>query len=254
MSSNGKYALEIHDLHCYYGDFRAIKNSSLNIERYKITAFIGPSGCGKSTMLKHMIGLYRPAGGRIVIDGQDVHAATGRELARIRREFGVAFQGGALFGSLTVLENVRMPLEEFTDLAPDMMDMIALAKLRLVDLEGAAQKLPSEISGGMKKRVGLARALALEPEVLLYDEPTAGLDPVMSQNIDDLIVDMKKRLNMTSVVVTHDMISTLTIADRVAMLHEGKIVAVGTPREIENSSEPVVQEFIERDANWRRKS
>lgn len=233
---------------------RVLNGVDLEIRRGETFVIIGRSGTGKSVLLKHIVGLMRPDAGRIVIGGKDITGMTETELQAIRKRVGMLFQGAALLNSLTVGENVGLGLSESGRYGREEIERVVTEKLELVGLAGKQHLLPAEISGGMKKRVGLARALALEPEVLLYDEPTAGLDPVMSQNVDDLIVDMKERLRMTSVVVTHDMISTLTIADRVAMLHEGKIAAVGTPKEIEANPDPVVQEFIKRDLNWRRKS
>ncbi|NOZ22568.1 MAG: ABC transporter ATP-binding protein [Planctomycetes bacterium] len=227
---------------------------NLEIKRAETFVIIGRSGTGKSVLLKHIIGLMQPDKGHILIAGEDITRMNEEEMRHVRKRVGMLFQGAALLNSLTVGQNVGLGLTEGGHHGEKEVESVVKEKLALVGLDGKQDLMPAEISGGMKKRVGLARALALEPEVLLYDEPTAGLDPVMSQNIDDLIVSMKKQLNMTSVVVTHDMISTLTIADRVAMLDDGKIVTVGTPREIENSSEPVVREFIKRDANWRRKS
>ncbi|MEW6357097.1 MAG: ABC transporter ATP-binding protein [Planctomycetota bacterium] len=233
---------------------RVLDGVDIEVRRGETFVIIGRSGTGKSVLLKHIIGLMRPDRGRVFIAGDDITRMSEREMQKVRKRVGMLFQSAALLNSLTVAENVALGLSETAGHSREEIEAIVKEKLALVGLEGKQDLMPAEISGGMKKRVGLARALALEPQVLLYDEPTAGLDPVMSQNIDDLIMDMKRHLQMTSVVVTHDMISTLTIADRVAMLHGGRIVAVGTPREMENSSEPVVQEFIRRDANWRRKS
>ena len=233
---------------------RVLNGIDLEIRQGETFVIIGRSGTGKSVLLKHIIGLMKPDDGRIVLNGEDITDKTERELQAVRKHVGMLFQGAALLNSLTAGENVGLGLSEAGTHSRKDIEEIVAEKLALVGLDGKQHLMPSELSCGMKKRVGLARALALDPQVLLYDEPTAGLDPVMSQNIDDLIADMKKRLKMTSVVVTHDMISTLTIADRIGMLHEGRIVAVGTPEEIENSDEPVVREFIERDVSWRQKS
>ena len=243
--------IRVEDFHAAYAGKTVLKDVNFNVKRGEVLVIAGGSGCGKSTMLFHMIGLYRPAGGRILIDGDDIHAAQGRGLNRIRRKFGVAYQSGALFGSLTVLENVRLPMEEFTDLTNDQMDMVALAKLKLVDLEGSAQKLPSELSGGMQKRAALARAISLDPQIVFLDEPSAGLDPITSAGLDQLIVDLSQMLKTTFVIVTHELPSIFTIADRVVVLDAAAktVVAIGDPAGLRDTSpNRWVRAFFNREA------
>jgi phospholipid/cholesterol/gamma-HCH transport system ATP-binding protein len=204
-----------------------------------VFVILGGSGCGKSTMLKHMIGLYTPFSGRIWIGDDDITASEGAARRAILRKIGVMYQMGALFGSMTLLENVRLPLEEFTNLPPEAMDLIAASKLRLVQLEGFEHYMPAEISGGMKKRAAIARAMALDPKILFLDEPSAGLDPITSAELDSTILKLRETLGVTFVVVTHELPSIYTIADRVIMLDKQTkgIVASGPPEELRDHCE-----------------
>jgi len=226
-------------------DDRTILNG-VNIEVYKGETFVimGGSGCGKSTLLRHIIGSMKPDLGKVILLGKDITDLPEDEMDKIKKRIGMSFQGSALFDSMTVGENVSLPLREHTKLENNVIDIVIKMKLELVGLRGFENLMPSQLSGGMKKRVGLARAIAMDPEVIFYDEPTAGLDPIVAGVIDKLILDLSKKLNITSVVVTHDMGSVFRIADRIAMLYEGKVVQVGTKEEIRNSKNEFVQQFI----------
>jgi phospholipid/cholesterol/gamma-HCH transport system ATP-binding protein len=237
--------IELLDIHKSFGSNVVLNGLNLSIEEGKVTVIIGRSGGGKSVLLKHIIGLIRPDAGAINIDGQDITRFNDRELNRLRKKFGMLFQEAALFDSMTVGQNIAFPLEEHTKLKSREIMEIVREKLGQVGLTGIENKMPSELSGGMKKRVGLARAIALEPEILLFDEPTTGLDPIMSDVIGRLIVDIQSKLNVTCIVISHDIYGTLRIAHKIAMLHDGLIIESGTPEEIKNSGNPVLQQFIE---------
>jgi phospholipid/cholesterol/gamma-HCH transport system ATP-binding protein len=205
---------------------------------------IGRSGCGKSVLLKHIIGLIKPDEGSVLIDGVELTTLSGAALDQVRLKFGMLFQSAALFDSMTVEENVGFSLWEHSKAAPAAIQQRVQECLHLVGLEGIEELYPSELSGGMRKRVGLARALAINPDIILYDEPTTGIDPIMGDIINDLIIALHDRLKVTSIVVTHDMVSAYKIADRMAMLYNGRIVEAGTPQQIRGSANPVVQQFI----------
>jgi phospholipid/cholesterol/gamma-HCH transport system ATP-binding protein len=226
-----------------FGTQTVLDNVTLEIGSGDTTVIIGRSGCGKSVLLKCMIGLIRPDVGRIIVDGRDIVRLPDDQMVSIRAKFGMVFQGAALFDSLTVAENVGFALKR-QGVPEDRIARVVEERLKQVGLPGIGSKKPSELSGGMKKRVGLARALAMDPEVVLYDEPTTGLDPVMSDAISELIAETGERLGVTSVVVTHDMTSAYKIGSRIAMLYQGKIRMTGTPGAIKKSRDPVVRQFI----------
>jgi len=234
--------ISVENLYKSFGTKKVLEGSNLEIKRGESMVIIGGSGTGKSVMIKHMIGLLKPDAGRVVVDGQVVHELKEDELTELRKKFGMLFQGGALFDSLTVAENVGFALKEHDT----EIDNRVNERLEMVGMTDINELMPSELSGGMKKRVSLARAIAWNPEIILFDEPTTGLDPVMADVINDLIIKTTRALNVTAVTITHDMVSANRIADRIAMLYEGKIVAVGTPDEIMfEQTNPAVREFVE---------
>jgi len=236
--------IEVKDLVRRFGDRTILDGVNLKVYRGETFVIMGGSGCGKSTLLRHMIGNLKPTSGRVSLLGTDITDLYGAELDSVRKKIGMSFQSSALFDSMTVGENVSLPLKEHTRLDKSVIEIMLRMKLELVGLRGFENLMPSEISGGMKKRVGLARAIAMDPQIIFYDEPTAGLDPIVAAVIDKLIMDLSKKLSITSVVVTHDMKSVMTIADRIAMLYEGKVLQVGTPDQIRNSKDKMVQQFI----------
>ena len=240
--------IEINELSKSFDNHKVLDHVTLTIQTGETMVIIGRSGCGKSVLLKHIIGLMKPDGGAVVIDGVDVAQRSGRALDQLRLKFGMLFQGAALFDSMTVFENVAFPLQEHTTMTSEAIRQRVHECLQLVGLEGVDDLSPSEISGGMRKRVGLARALAMNPEIVLYDEPTTGIDPIMGDIINDLIIALRDRLKVTSVVVTHDMRSAYKVADHIAMLYNGSIVEVGAPDEIRHSTNPLVQQFIKGEA------
>lgn len=237
--------ISLRQLNITFGTHTVLDNIDLDVYKGETLAVLGPSGTGKSTVLRSMIGLLEPNGGQIFIQGEDVSGLDEDGWNRLRMKMGMVFQYSALFDFLTVGENVAFGLRQHTDKSNEEIQDIVTQMLDLVGLPGTQNLYPAELSGGMKKRVGLARAIAVSPEIVLYDEPTAGLDPIMSRNISRLIKKTQEQLHVTSVLVTHDMQSAFYAADRVAMLYEGHIVAIGTAEEMKNSTNPIVKAFIE---------
>lgn len=236
--------IEIKDLCKKFGERTILKNVSFKVHRGETLVIMGTSGGGKSTLLWNLVRVHQPDSGKIFYNGQDVTQMNDQEFDSIRKRFGILFQAGALYNSMTVGENVALPLREHSNLSDDLIEIVVKMKLELVGLRDAENLMPHQISGGMKKRVGLARAIAMDPEILFYDEPSAGLDPVVTAAIDELINDLAHKLNVTSVVVTHDMTSAFRIADRMILLYRGEIAAEGSPDEIRKSTNPFVQQFI----------
>lgn len=227
-----------------FGEKQVLRGVDLEVAEGEGLVILGGSGTGKSVLLKHIIALLRPDAGRVLVDGIDVHTLDGRELTEFRRRFGMAFQEGALFDSMTVWENVAFPLQRArSGRGGQIRDRVAEC-LEMVGLTGSERKLPSELSGGMRRRVGFARAIALEPAILLFDEPNTGLDPVIKRTIDDIILHLKEVLGSTTVTITHDLPSAFRIADRIAMLHEGQIIGVAPPSEFRRLEHPQIREFL----------
>jgi len=249
MNSNEAPIIEVVDLVRKFGDRTVLNDISFNVHRRETLVIMGGSGCGKSTLLRHMIGSMKPTSGSVKIFGEEIATMNEREIGRVRQRFGMLFQSGALLASLTVGENVALPLFQHTEKSPDEIEEIVKHKLEMVGLTGFEDLKPDEISGGMKKRVGLARALALDPELLFSDEPTSGLDPIMTAVVDQLTLKLAHGNHMTAVVVSHDMTSAFRIATRMIMLGHGSIVAQGTPEEIRTSTNPEVHQFINGEAD-----
>jgi phospholipid/cholesterol/gamma-HCH transport system ATP-binding protein len=240
----GDVIIRVRDIHKSYDGREILKGISFDVRKGETLIIMGGSGHGKSTMLRLMIGAEKPDSGTIELFGRDITSLREEELYPIKKRFGVLFQSGALYNSMTVGENIALPLREHTDLDDKIVDIIIKLKLELVGLRDFEHLVPSQLSGGMKKRVGLARAIALDPEIIFYDEPGAGLDPVMLAVIDELITGLGDKLGVASIVVTHEMQSAFRIADRMILMHGGVILAEGTPDEIKNSDDPVLQQFI----------
>jgi len=236
--------IEIINLCKSFDDHVVLDNLNLNINTGETTVIIGRSGCGKSVLLKHIIGLMKPDHGQVLVDGKDVTKMDEKELNVTRMKFGMLFQGAALFDSLNVLENVGFALLEHMNASEAEVKKRVKECLALVGLKSIEDKKPAELSGGMRKRVGLARAICLRPQIMLYDEPTTGVDPIMGDAINDLILELHNKLKVTSIAVTHDMTSAYKIGDRMAMMYNGKIITDGTPDEIKNTKDPVVRQFI----------
>jgi phospholipid/cholesterol/gamma-HCH transport system ATP-binding protein len=251
MNGAAHSLIEVRELTVGYGDRVVLERINFAVHRGEVFAILGASGSGKSTLLKHLIGLYQPLNGDVLISGASLVKAEGDDRMRILRKFGVLYQSGALFGSLTTLENVRLPLDEFTELSDLAKDLIALSKLRLVGLESSATKLPADLSGGMQKRAGIARAIVMDPCLLFLDEPSAGLDPITSAGLDALIRELARGLGITFVMVTHELASVFSVADRVIVLdpHVRGIVAEGAPLWLrDHAPQPWVRQFLKREA------
>jgi len=236
--------IQIQGLHKSFNGTEVLRGVDFEVRDGETVVIIGRSGGGKSVLLKHLCGLLRPDSGRVIVDGVDIEPLSERELTTIQKKFGVLFQGGALFDSMTVLENVAFPLRQERKLDESEITSRVEQALSIVDLLNAKDKKPAELSGGMRKRAGLARACVGDAKYILYDEPTTGLDPVLADHINDLILRTRDQLRVTSLAVTHDMASAYKIADRIAMLHEGRIHAVGTPKEIQTTADPIVRQFV----------
>lgn len=259
---SGDVVIEITDLVKRFGDQTVLDGVNMEVHQGEIVVVMGGSGCGKSTLLRHMVGSLQPNAGTVQILGQDLSVLDEAQLNQVRKQFGILFQSGALFNSMSVADNVALILEEHTSLDGSIIEMMVKIKLELVGLREAANKFPSQISGGMKKRAGLARALALDPKILFYDEPSAGLDPVTSASIDQLMIDLTQKLGVASVVVTHEMDSAFTIADRMVMLHQGRVLMNDTREAFEelrdhpaerldelDESKQLIRQFLRGDAD-----
>lgn len=238
--------IEIKNLHKSFGKNKVLDGVNLTITDGETLVIIGRSGCGKSVLLKHIIGLLTPDSGEVLIDGKNIVTMTEKELYAVRKKFGFLFQGAALFDSMTVGENVGLFLKENTNMSDNEIEKVITEKLDIVGLKKIENMNPADLSGGMKKRVSLARSLASDPEYILYDEPTTGLDPVMSDQIDELIKELAEKLKVTSIVVTHDIFSVYDVADKVAMMHEGKIYFEGTPKELTDTKDELIRAFLHR--------
>jgi len=246
MRLHQESTIEVRDLIAGYENETVLHDISLDIVQGEVTSIIGPSGCGKTTLMKIIVGLMRPTQGMVRVLGQDILSMEREELSSFLTNVGVTFQGGALFGSQTVGENVAVPLREHTDLDAEIIESVVAVKLSLVGLEEAAGKMPAELSGGMQKRAAIARAMALEPPVLFFDEPSSGIDPVTSAALDDLILFLNRSLERTVVVITHEIRSAFRISDKIVFIEEGRIVETGTVPEFRHSTNPKVQQFISR--------
>ena len=239
-------AIEFKDVYKSFGTLKVLDGVSCQIPAQKTTVIMGPSGTGKSVMIKHVVGLLKPDSGQVIVFGHDVARMEERDLFELRQRFGMLFQDGALFDSMTVGENVGFPLVHHTRKSKAEIKDIVAEKLRLVGLPGIEGRYPAELSGGMRKRVGLARAIALEPDLVVFDEPHSGLDPLTADSIDNLILDMKRVLGITFLVISHDIAGTFKIADQVGMLYQGKLITFGPPDEVRRFPHPVLQQFLAR--------
>jgi phospholipid/cholesterol/gamma-HCH transport system ATP-binding protein len=247
--------IRVVDLYKSFGGNEVLRGVNLQLKHGETLVIIGQSGCGKSVLLKHVIGLLKPDRGKVYVDGVDITVLDHDELHKITRRFGMLFQGTALFDSLNVGENVSFGLERYTNYSKEKIQELVKENLAKVGLRGIEHLMPFELSGGMRKRVGLARAIAYNPDIILYDEPSTGIDPIRADAINDLIIRMKNEMQASELIITHDMVSAYKVADRIGMLYGGKIIEMGTPEEIRNSKSPVVQQFIHGSAegpieNW----
>lgn len=240
--------ISLRDLRVSYGDREILHGISFNVMRGETLVILGGSGSGKSTLLRTLVGLERPGSGEIWLKGKDIAKISSAEMDEIRKKIGMSFQGGALFGSMTVGENVALPLREHTKLEDSTIEIILRLKLDQVGLAGFENYMPSQLSGGMKKRAAVARALAMDPEILFFDEPSAGLDPIIAAGVDQLILDLKKAFHMTIIVVTHELASAFLIADRMVLIDKGNVVAIGSTAEMRSSTHPRVRQFLDRIA------
>jgi len=246
MNSAANAIIDVKNLVSHYGDRQILKNVDFSVQPGEVRVIMGGSGSGKSTLLNHLLALLKPTSGTIEVDGVDVVNADRKTLAKLRQKTGVAFQGGALFSSMTVGENIKLPLQQHTDLDDHTIDIMTRLKLELMNLAGFEDLMPSELSGGMLKRAGLARAVIMDPKLLFFDEPSAGLDPVTSVELDELILKLKAAMNMTVVVVTHELESAFKIADKITVLFDGEVAITGTVDEIKNSTDERIQNLINR--------
>lgn len=246
ITPNAKTIIDVKRLVTHYGETKVLDDVSLTVKEGEIYVIIGGSGCGKSTLLKHMCGLIRPTSGEIIYRGQDIARLDEDALAKVQRTIGIAFQSSGLFNSMTVGDNVAMPIREYGDVPKELIPALVRMKLGFVGLSSAEDLMPSELSGGMRKRAGLARAIALDPPLVYFDEPSAGLDPIMASGLDELVLDLNRILGLTFVIVTHELDSIRKIADRVLMLDRGKVIFTGTRAEAENAPVERVRQFFER--------
>jgi phospholipid/cholesterol/gamma-HCH transport system ATP-binding protein len=248
QATSAQPVISLRDLRVSYGEREILHGISFNVQPGETLVILGGSGSGKSTLLRTLVGLEKPSGGEIWIKGRDIAKTSTAEMDAIRKKIGMSFQGGALFGSMTVGENVALPLREHTRLEDSTIEIVLRLKLQQVGLEGFEYYMPAQLSGGMKKRAAVARAMALDPEILFFDEPSAGLDPIIAAGIDQLILELKRAFRMTIVVVTHELASAFLIADRMLLIDKGNIIAFGTVEEMRGSTQPRVRQFLDRVA------
>jgi phospholipid/cholesterol/gamma-HCH transport system ATP-binding protein len=246
VSLSAEPMISVRDLHVKYGATEILHGVSFDVKRGETLVIMGGSGSGKSTLVRTLIGLEKPSSGHVLIKGKDVAAIGEADLDEVRKKIGMSFQGGALFGSMTVGENVGLPLREHTKLEDSTIEIMVRLKLEQVGLEGFEYYMPSQLSGGMRKRAAVARALAMDPEILFFDEPSAGLDPIIAAGIDQLILELKRAFHMTILVVTHELASAFLIADRIVLIDRGSILAIGTITEMQSSAQPRVRQFLDR--------